>query len=658
MPRPLVLGNGRMLVCLDDRLVIRDLYFPRVGQVNHIAGERTGLGVFAGGQFAWLSDQTWERQIRYLPDTLVTDVHAVHPHLGLSLHLHDGVHPRHDLLIRRVRLRNLRAESREVRLFATFDFDLDETDLGDTALWEPSLGVIFHYKRNRWILIGGEGPASGSIDQYATGRKRFGGSEGTWRDAEDGHLEGHPISQGSVDSTIGLHARLAPEGSADFALWVVCAADYRSAKALHGEVARAGPARMLEEAEGYWRSWVISGRADLTPLPDRYREAYRRSLLILRTQVDMGGAIIAANDSDILAYNRDHYSYMWPRDGALVAAALDRAGYGALTRPFYRFCEAGLSDEGFLWHKYNPDGSVGSSWHPWVGPKGLQLPIQEDETALVLWALGHYYRMRQDHEFVGRHYGTLVRRAADFLVGYRDPATGLPLESYDLWEERRGVFTFTTAAVVAGLRAAAQIAGAVGDSPGAARYAEAAQETMEAMLQHLWSEEEGRFVRGIYPRGDGPPVVDLTPESSTMGPFLLGLLPADDPRMEATARRIEEHLQVRTAVGGIARYRDDYYFRPGGGSAEVPGNPWVICTLWLARWHLARARTMDELEPATRLIDWTLRYALLSGALPEQLDPHSGYPLSVAPLTWSHSTLIDTLLDLSGRLRTLGAQAG
>ena len=38
-------------------------------------------------------------------------------------------------------------------------------------------------------------------------------------------------------------------------------------------------------------------------------------------------------------------------------------------------------------HKYNPDGSVGSSWHPWCGSDGLlQLPIQEDETALTLFA--------------------------------------------------------------------------------------------------------------------------------------------------------------------------------------------------------------------------------------------------------------------------------
>ena len=46
---------------------------------------------------------------------------------------------------------------------------------------------------------------------------------------------------------------------------------------------------------------------------------YRRSLLIIRTQIDNSGAVIAATDSDIVQFGKDTYTYMWPRDGALVA---------------------------------------------------------------------------------------------------------------------------------------------------------------------------------------------------------------------------------------------------------------------------------------------------------------------------------------------------
>ncbi len=50
---------------------------------------------------------------------------------------------------------------------------------------------------------------------------------------------------------------------------------------------------------------------------------YKRSLLTVKTQMDRRGAIIAANDTDILQFNRDHYSYMWPRTELLGCSCHD-----------------------------------------------------------------------------------------------------------------------------------------------------------------------------------------------------------------------------------------------------------------------------------------------------------------------------------------------
>lgn len=652
MARPLVIGNGQMLICYDDRLVMRDLYYPHVGQTNHIVGRRNQLGVWVDGHFNWVSDDDWEKALRYTRGTLVTDSKATHRRLGLAMTIRDAVHHRENIFVQHVRLHNLLNKPREARVFAAFDFDLDETDVGDTALWDPTLGVIFHYKRKRCFLMGAQGP-EGGIYQYATGRKRFQGAEGTWRDAEDGHLEGHPISQGAVDSTVSVLAPLAPGEAVDLFIWIVCAQDFKEARRGHQLVLGTGPNELLQQTESYWRTWAEKTTADITLLPQDLQEAYLRSVLIVRTQVDNQGAIIAANDSDILEYNRDHYSYMWPRDGALVAGALDRAGHRSVVRRFFKFCKDALSEGGYLWHKYNPDGTVGSSWHPWVGKKGVQLPIQEDETALVLWAMGQYTELNRSQEFVDAMYPDLIRPAADFLVGYRDERTKLPLESYDLWEERRGIFTFTVAAVVAGLRAAAEMAGMMGDHPRQERYARAAAQTREAMIRYLWSDEHGYFLRGVYVGDQGELVPDPTLESSVMGVFYLGVLPVSDPKVEATMRALEKGLWCKTSVGGIARYYNDYYFRVGADSEVTPGNPWIICTLWLARWYIARARTKDQLKPGTDLIYWALNQALPTGVLPEQVNPFTGEPLSVAPLTWSHATVVDTLLDLAGRLREL-----
>ena len=101
---------------------------------------------------------------------------------------------------------------------------------------------------------------------------------------------------------------------------------------------------------------------------------------------------------------------------------------------------------------------------------------------------------------------------------------------------------------------------------------------------------------------------------------------------------IEERLSVKTAIGGLARYENDQYFREPGTTA--PGNPWFIGTLWLAEHHIACAKQVEDLEPARKILEWCAARALPSGVLPEQLHPLTGDPLSVSPLTWSHAAFV------------------
>src|SRR3546814_8407008 len=86
-----------------------------------------------------------------------------------------------------------------------------------------------------------------------------------------------------------------------------------------------------------------------------------------------------------MRFGGDTYSYMWGRDGAFVAAALEKAGYSELCRKFFEFCRRALSEEGYLFQHYNPDGSLASNWHAWLLDGREVLPIQDDSTALILW---------------------------------------------------------------------------------------------------------------------------------------------------------------------------------------------------------------------------------------------------------------------------------
>lgn len=662
MPRDLPIGNGTLLASFDLDYQIRDFYYPRVGKENHALGYPWRFGVWLDGAFSWLDRDTWTLQRAYVPDTLVTAVTATHPRLPLRLHFNDAVDYEKNILLRQVRVQNLSGNLLEPRLFFHADINALENEIGDTVFFDPRNACLVHYKGPRYFMMSCTTETALGVSAFATGNKRHRGLEGTWRDAEDGELGGNPIAQGAVDSVIGIPLSIAPGQEAVCHYWMAVGESYRAVEELHHFVTRTGPERLIARNIDYWRHWISAGTRAFPGLPDLLVERYRRSLLILRTQIDRGGAVLAANDTDIRQFNQDTYSYMWPRDGAIVAQALDRAGYGSLSRQFLEFCTekaAGysysasiLAETGFLMHKYNPDGSVGSSWQPWLEGEEMVFPIQEDETALVIWAIWHHYAVHRDIEAIRPLYSPFVEQAADFLLSFRDDKTGLPLPGYDLWEERRGVFTYTAATVIAGLRAAAELATLFQDEARAAACLSGAQDMKTAIDQHLYCPRDGRYARGIVVEG-GVQRRDSTVDSSLLGLVIFGGYDPLDPRMVSTAQAVEQRLWVQAGSGGLARYENDGYQRALVREG-VPGNPWSVCTLWLAQYRIAAARSRKELQRAVPLLVWAAEQTLPSGVMPEQVHPLTGEFLSVSPLTWSHGTLVAAMLDYAEKQAALG----
>jgi GH15 family glucan-1,4-alpha-glucosidase len=253
----------------------------------------------------------------------------------------------------------------------------------------------------------------------------------------------------------------------------------------------------------------------------------------------------------------------------------------------------------------------------------------------------------RDIEFIKPLYKPLIKNAADFICCFRDPATGLPAPSYDLWEEQRGILSFTVGAVFGGLTAASLFCTVFGEKGRADRYRKVAAEIRDAATTHLWREELGRFCRMVSYNEKGEIMVDDTCDASLWGLFAFGLYSASDPRMTATFDVLRERLWVRSEVGGMARYEGDNFYRV---SPDLPGNPWFIATLWLADYLVSRAGSEAEMGEAIDILGWAARHALPSGVLPEQVDPYTGAPLSVSPLTWSHATFIATVQHLVRRI--------
>jgi GH15 family glucan-1,4-alpha-glucosidase len=513
------------------------------------------------------------------------------------------------------------------------------------------------------------------IHHWAIGTKRVGGAEGTWRDAEDGVLGKNAISQGSVDATVGVNLSVPAGGEASCTIWMACGDSYDRVRELNRVIRNKGVNKMFSRTEAYWRLWARKD-IDAAILPAKVRELFVRSQLILRTQIDNRGAIIAATDSDISHFAGDHYAYCWPRDGALVAYALVQTGQSELSRSFFRYCAKMITRNGYFMHKYTPLGHLASSWHPWVINGKPVLPIQQDETALVLWALRQHFETFRDVEFVKPIYNALVAQPAQWLMEFTDE-NGLPRPSWDLWEERRGIHTFTVAATIGALNAAAAFARDFGDNERAEQIEGASERMREALEKHMWNSEQNRFCRMATPieeeggkpegaRANGKAShgrvtgyrLDMTRDSANYALFAFGAMRAGNPMVVSEMRSLWERLWCKTEIGGCARYERDYYHQVERDKTEdVPGNPWVICTLWHAQHRIAIAKTPDELRGALPLLEWAADRAKQSGVLAEQFHPYTGEMVSVSPLTWSHAVVVTTVMEYLEKHARLIAEA-
>jgi len=640
MYREAVVANSQMFANFDKYLSMRDLYFPYVGQYNHLSGNKNHLIVCVNGEISFL-DKGWEKSFGYKKDALITDIKAVNYDLRIQLNINDMIHKYMPVYIRKLKVKNLSSHKKDVKIFFYHDFRLNETTVGNTALYHPDLKGVVHYREATYLFIS----ICPEISEYTIKKKE----ESSILEIENGSLSMNPIARGDIDSAVSYNIELDGNEEKEFYYYIVAGHSFDDIEEKLIKLRADTTEHFVEETEIYWKAWLNERKEIKRSIDDEIKELYDRSLLIIKAHMDKDGSIIASADSSIFQrFNKDHYAYSWPRDNSFIVMALDRAGYGHATKRFFEFCVRTLTKKGYFLQKYLPDGSFGSSWHPWIDEKGNpQLPIQEDETALVIWALFSHYQETKDVEFIDRIYNQLVRPAAYFMMNYRDRETGLPRESYDPWEERRGVGTYTCATVFAGLLSASKLAHLTGNLDEARKFKDVAEEVREGILKYLYDESENRFIRMLYRDSSGKIKKDKTVGASLMAVFFTGLLPPDDYRVINTVNAIREKLWIDEGIKGLARFENDEYHRI---SEKYPGNPWIVTTMWLADWYIA----VEKIDEAVELLRWAVKRKSQAGLLAEQYNPETGDPISVTPLTWSHAAFCYTVQNLNKKLYEMG----
>ena len=144
------------------------------------------------------------------------------------------------------------------------------------------------------------------------------------------------------------------------------------------------------------------------------------------------------------------------------------------------------------------------------------------------------------------------------------------------------------------------------------------EEIKNAILTEGWNEDVGAFTQSF-----GSPALD----ASCILLSLVGLLPPDDPRVDATIDAVLTGLTDQRGL--VLRYRSH------DGLAGQEGS-FLLCTFWVAE-ALARASRLQEAEDLLRR---AAGYANDLGLLAEQVDPLSGELLGNYPQAFSHLGLV------------------
>lgn len=641
MGRPVMLGNGSLTVGLNEHGLVHDFYYPYVGLDNLTTARSVHhkIGVWVDGTFSWVDDESWDISVNFETDALVSNIRMQSDHLGVELHFNDFVDNDVNAFCRQVQVTNQTDQHREIRVFLHQVFQISRAGRADTAMYVPDDNYILDYKGHCSLLIYGELSDGNSYDQFAIGNYGIEGKEGTFRDAEDGELSGSSVEHGGVDSVIRFSLPL-DAGASDFIdYWIIAADSQYDAAKLHNAIKKDGLTNRLQAVRNRWNEWFATAANSLHAVDSKYQAILKKSLMVIKVHTDRRGGVIASADSSIYNYGRDYYSYVWPRDGAFAMWPLIRMGFKDEPKKFFEFCRDIITPDGYLMHKYQPDKAIGSTWHPWLHGKHSELPIQEDETAAVVYMLGEYFDHSHDEDFVKELYGTLIQPAANFMASFTDEQTNLPHASYDLWEEKFLTNTYSVAITYQALLVAADFADKFGFPDDAVHWTSVAEQMLDNS-DIFFDQEREMYRKGYLLQDDGSLAFDNTLDMSSLYGAMIFGFHKNPSQLHATAKAAEGILLDKSSSGGAPRYEHDNYFAI---DQHYQGNPWFITTLWLAQYY---ARS-GEANKAVQYTDWTISKTTPSGILSEQINPNDSSQVSVSPLVWSHAELANTILDIA-----------
>jgi GH15 family glucan-1,4-alpha-glucosidase len=395
----------------------------------------------------------------------------------------------------------------------------------------------------------------------------------------------------------------------------------------------------LEEAKGqvdstvtYWRDWLSNGS-----FPDHpWRSYMERSALTLKgLSYAPTGAIMAAPTTSLPetpggARNWD-YRYTWIRDSSFMLRSLYRLGFDWEALEYFAFvleAVAGGSGDFNLQIMYGIDGRKDlteytldhlSGWRnsrPVRVGNGAWDQHQNDVWGMILDAVDIH--LRQGAAQIVKPVWDGVSKMVDTAIAHApDPDQGI-------WEIRGDPQHFTASKVLCwvAMDRGADMARTRGDHGCGERWRKAADELKTEIL------DKGVGSQGRFRQHYGTDALD----ASLLLIPILGFLPPDDERVQATVRAIAEEL---TEDGLVLRYKVD----TTDTGFEGKEGTFTICSFWL----VTALAMIGENARSRALCTKLLAFAGPLQLYAEEIDASTGEHLGNFPQAFTHLALIDAV---------------
>ena len=446
------------------------------------------------------------------------------------------------------------------------------------------------------------------------------------------------------------------------------------------------------------------------------------SAMVLKAQEDKthAGALIASlsnpwGETVSAKTGSTGYKAVWVRDFYQVAMAFMAMGDNATAKTAFEYLEkvqvnsktpGNKGDTGWFLQKTHVDGEL-----EWVG-------VQLDQTAMPLmlaWKL-HQADVLTDAELID-WYSRMLKPAADFLVEgghanilWNDTQITPPATQQERWEEQEGYSPSTTAAVVAGLITAADIAKLAGDDANATRYLNTAKRYNNDIEKLMFttagnlesSASDGEYFIRIGQDKDANSNTKINANNGREGfnkkqildggflelvrygvrdalsPSIVKTLPEYDDETLTDNLQVKYSFEFTDGSGTFSGYRrygnDGYgedevtganYAQGGKNSPGQRGRVWPFFTGERGHYEIAAANANNSLDATKQqaiknsYVKGLEQFANQGMMLPEQVWDgvginKAGYTLgegtnSATPLAWTHAEYVKLVRSLSDK---------